>query len=66
MKEEILLTPPLRASLLIAGLVIPSIVALGYFLAWRLAPTLPIPLPPFPVPILAYFPAIFKFIIDVA
>ncbi len=49
MNEEILLTPPLLASLLKAGLVIPSMVALAYFLAWRLAPpTFPTPFPSFP------------------
>ena len=35
MKLEILFTPPLLARRLIAGFVIPSIVALGYFLACR-------------------------------
>ncbi|MFO0131521.1 MAG: hypothetical protein ACK52J_03125 [bacterium] len=60
MKLEILFTPPLLARRLIAGFVIPSIVALGYFLACRLAPTLPTPFPPFPDPTLD-FPAILKF-----
>ncbi len=57
MKEEILLTPPLLANLLIAGLVIPSIEALADFLACLLAPTFPIPFPPFP------YPTIFLFLI---
>ncbi len=48
MKDEILLTPPLLANLLIAGLVIPSIEAFAVFLACLFAPTLPIPFPPFP------------------
>jgi hypothetical protein len=48
MKDEILLTPPLLANLLIAGLVIPSIEALVDFLPCLLAPTFPIPFPPFP------------------
>ena len=48
MNDEILLTPPLLANLLIAGLVIPSIEALVVFLACLFAPTLPIPFPPFP------------------
>jgi hypothetical protein len=55
MKEEILLTPPLLANLLIAGFVIPSIEALVVFLACLLAPTLPIPLPPFPYPTINLF-----------
>ena len=59
MKLEILFTPPLLARRLIAGFVIPSIVALGYFLACRFAPVFPTPLPPLPVPIFD-FPAIFK------
>jgi hypothetical protein len=50
MKDEILLTPPLLANLLMAGLVIPSIEALLVFLACLLAPTFPIPFPPFPYP----------------
>jgi len=48
MNALILLTPPLLANLLIAGLVIPSILALVVFLACLLPPTLPIPFPPFP------------------
>ena len=48
MKVEILLTPPLLANLLIAGLVIPSIFYLVDFLACLLAPTFPTPFPPFP------------------
>jgi hypothetical protein len=57
-KEDILLTPPLLANLLIAGFVIPSIVALGYFRAWRFAPIFPSPFPPFPLAIFPDFPAI--------
>jgi hypothetical protein len=57
MKVEILLTPPLLANLLIAGLVIPSMLALVYFLACLLPPTFPTPFPPFP-------PAIFLFLLN--
>jgi hypothetical protein len=55
MKVEILLTPPLLANLLIAGLVMPSILALYAFLACLFPPTLPIPFPPFPPAILFLF-----------
>ncbi|MFO0131178.1 MAG: hypothetical protein ACK52J_00905 [bacterium] len=48
MKVEILLTPPLLAKRLIAGLVIPSMVDFYVFLACLLAPTFPTPFPPFP------------------
>jgi hypothetical protein len=47
MKVEILLTPPLLAKRLIAGLVIPSMLARDCFLACLFAP-FPIPFPPFP------------------
>jgi hypothetical protein len=54
MKAEILLTPPLLANLLIAGLVIPSMEDFYDFLACLLAPTFPIPFPPFPDPTILY------------
>ena len=50
MKEEILLTPPLLANLLIAGLVIPSIDALFVLRACLFAPTFPMPFPALPAP----------------
>ena len=46
---DILLTPPLLASLLMAGLVMPWMLSRSTFL-WRLAPPLPSPLPPLPRP----------------
>ena len=55
MKVEILLTPPLLANLLIAGLVMPSMLALYAFLACLFPPTLPIPFPPFPPAICFFF-----------
>lgn len=49
MNDEILLTPPLLASLRMAGLVIPSIEALACrFWAVLLVPTFPFPPTPFP------------------
>ena len=53
MKEEILLTPPLLANLLIAGLVIPSEVGLFGLLVVCLFPVFPVfpaTFPPFPFP----------------
>ena len=46
---EMRLTPPLRASLLIACLVMPSMLS-RRTRRWRLAPPFPSPLPPFPRP----------------
>ena len=46
---EILLTPPLLANLLIAGLVIPRILSLSTFLC-LFAPPFPNPFPPLPLP----------------
>ena len=49
MRYEILFTPPLLASLLIAGLVIPSRSGLEVFLLFLFAAIFPIPFPtPFP------------------
>jgi hypothetical protein len=52
MKEEILLTPPLLANLLIAGLVIPSDVGLVglLFVVDLPLPDFPATFPPFPFP----------------
>jgi hypothetical protein len=50
MNEEILLTPPLLASLLIAGLVIPSMLGLLLFFCCLFYPTFPTPFPDFPDP----------------
>ena len=50
MNDEILLTPPLLANLLIAGLVIPSMLGLLLFLGCLFYPTFPTPFPDFPDP----------------
>ena len=50
MKWEILLTPPLLANLLIAGLVIPSMFSLAVLLVVLLIPTLAVTYLPFPNP----------------
>ncbi len=51
MKDDILLTPPLLANLLIAGLVIPSMLGLVDFLGYLFYPTFPTPFPDFPPPV---------------
>ena len=50
MNEEILLTPPLLANLLIAGLVIPSETGLVDLLVCLFPPVFPATFPPFPFP----------------
>jgi hypothetical protein len=54
MNDEILLTPPLLASLLIAGLVIPSMLGLLLFLGCLFYPTFPTPFPDFPDPAILF------------
>src|SRR5690242_14809456 len=49
MRLEMRLTPPRRASLRMAGLVMPWMLSRST-LRWRLAPPLPRPLPPLPRP----------------
>ena len=51
MKDEILFTPPLRANLLIANFVIPSVTGLVDFLLFLFPPVFPVifALNPFPV-----------------
>ena len=58
MNEEILLTPPLLANLLIAGLVIPSDTGLVDLLVCLFPPVFPATFPPFPFPA---YPAILYF-----
>ena len=50
MKDEILLTPPRRANLLIAGLVIPSDTGFVDLFVCLFPPVLPATFPPFPFP----------------
>ena len=50
MNDEILLTPPLLANLLIAGLVIPSETGLVDLLVCLFPPVFPATFPPFPFP----------------
>uniref|UniRef100_A0A8R7UYR0 Uncharacterized protein n=1 Tax=Triticum urartu TaxID=4572 RepID=A0A8R7UYR0_TRIUA len=52
MSPEMRFTPPLLASLRIAGLVMPWMLSRSTF-RWRLAPPLPSPLPPLPRPDIA-------------
>jgi len=58
MNDDILLTPPLLANLLIAGFVIPSDTGLVDLLVCLFPPVFPATFPPFPFPA---YPAILKF-----